>query len=322
MKLYAGDTWIPTDTLTECITTEKINCAGSLKFSVTRNFAPILQDKTIITLIDGEETVFRGRVLSAVQRTAMPMAVVCEGELAFFNDSTAVGTIHGEIDDVISTLISVHNTRVAEWQQITEGNLNASGTEYSIGDQGKRVKTMELIQKAVEMEPNYFINFDGGVMNFQSRSMLNGQEIRFGENLISFQREHRYDDIFTRIYAYGTTQTGEKIKLDNPIDADAIYISKYGIIAKRIDVNADTTAELTRLARAALCIDHHDNIKIEAFDRHFLDSSIPRFRPRAVRVKSYPDNFDGAVILTEVTQDWLHPEKNKIQIGTTVRMIG
>ena len=324
MELYAGDTWIPTDTLTECITTEKINCAGSLKFSATRNFAPILQDKTIITLIDGDETVFRGRVLSAVQRTAMPLNVVCEGELAFFNDSTVVGAFHGEIENVISELIELHNSRTGAWQHITEGDLNSGGTEYVVGEAGKRVKTIEMLQNAIAFESNHFLFFENGTLNYDrinSQRYINRQEIIFGENLISFQREHRYDDIVTRVYAYGTTQSGEQFKLDNPVDADAAYIEQYGIIAKRIDVNAESVAELTRIAQSALCVAHYDNIKIEAFDRHWIDSSIPRFRPRATYVRSYPDNFNSMVIIREVTQDWLHPEKNKIQVGTQVKLV-
>lgn len=323
MKLYAGDTWIPTDTLTECVTTEKINCAGSLKFSVTRNFAPILQDKTIITLIDGDETVFRGRVLSAVQRTAMPLNVVCEGELSFFNDSMAVVYMRDEIENVISTLIDLHNERTSEWQHITEGILNSSGIVYTVGEH-KRMKMMELLKKAIENEPDFFLFFENGELNYDnitSPALFNRQEIRFGENLISFQREHRYDGIVTRVYAYGTTQSGEQFKLDNPVDADATYIEQYGIIAKRIDVNAESVAELTRIAQNALCVAHYDNIKIEAFDRHWIDSSIPRFRPRATYVRSYPDNFNSMVIIREVTQDWLHPENNKIQVGTQVKLV-
>lgn len=316
MELYAGETWIPNDTLTECVTTEKINCAGSLKFTVTTGFDRILADKTIITLLDGAETVFRGRVLSAVQKTASPMSAVCEGELAFFNDSTVVGAFHGEIEDIISRLIELHNSRTDSWQHITEGRLNSAGMEYTVGETGKRVKTMELLQKAIAMEPECFLFFENGELNYDSLSMpnyFNQQQIVFGENLISFRREQRFDDIVTRIYAYGTTQNGEQIRLDNPVDADADAIARYGIIAKRIDVTADTTAELERAARAALCLNHRNIIEIEAFDRHWIDKTVPRFRPRCVRVISQPDGFDGYAVIREVKQDWLNPSKNAIK---------
>lgn len=332
MKLYAGDTWIPTDTLTECITTEKINCAGSLKFSVTRNFAPILQDKTIITLIDGDETVFRGRVLSAVQRNAMPMAVVCEGELAFLNDTmnfviteqgtpAIIGCMRGRADYIIPRILSIHNEQSETWQHITAGIILRRDITFTVGEVGKLAKNMDLLKQVVNMEPNFFINFDNDVLNFSRIDTLNGQKIMYGENMISFQREHRYDDIVTRVFAYGTTQSGEKFKLDYPVDADAQYIEQYGIIAKRIDVNAENVAELTRIAQDALCVAHNNTVKIEAFDRHFIDSSIPRFRPRSVIVDSYPDNYYGILTINEVTQDWLHPENNKIQVGTQVKLV-
>lgn len=324
MELYAGDTWYPNDILTKCITTEKLNCAGSLEFGVTSNFAPILEDKKIITLTDGEETVFRGRVLSAARKTVGEMSVLCEGELAFFNDSTVVGTFHGEIEDVISRLIELHNSRTGTWQHIAEGDLNSSGTEFIVGESGKRVRTMEMLQNAIAMEPDFFLFFANGELNYDFLNhprYMNQQEIVFGENLISFRRERRFDDIVTRVYAYGTTQEGEHIKLDNPVDADPDAIARYGIIAKRIDVNADTTAELTQLARSALCTQHSENIEIEAFDRHWIDKSIPRFRPRAVVVKSPPDGFTGTVIIREVRQDWLNPGKNTIKIGTTRKIV-
>lgn len=324
MELYVGDTWYPNDILTKCITTEKLNCAGSLEFGVTSNFAPILEDKKIITLTEGEETVFRGRVLSAARKTVGEMSVLCEGELAFFNDSTVVGTFHGEIEDIVSRLIELHNSRTAAWQHIAEGDLNSSGTEFIVGESGKRVRTMEMLQNAIAMEPDFFLFFANGELNYDFLNhprYMNQQEIVFGENLISLRRERRFDDIITRVYAYGTTQEGEHIRLDNPVDADADAIAQYGIIAKRIDVNADSTAELTQLARSALCTQHSENIEIEAFDRHWIDKSIPRFRPRAVVVKSPPDGFTGTVIIREVRQDWLNPGKNTIKIGTTRKIV-
>lgn len=324
MELYVGDTWYPNDILTKCITTEKLNCAGSLEFGVTSNFAPILEDKTIITLTDCDETVFRGRVLSTARKTIGEMAVVSEGELSFFNDSMAVGSFRGEIEDVISNLITLHNSRTDTWQHIAEGDLNSSGTEFIVGESGKRVRIMELLQSAVSMEPDGFLFFENGELNYDAISSpryMNQQKIVFGENLISLRRERRFDDIVTRVYAYGTTQEGEHIKLDNPVDADPDAIARYGIIAKRIDVNADTTAELTQLARSALCTQHSESIEIEAFDRHWIDKSIPRFRPRAVVVKSPPDGFTGTVIIREVRQDWLNPGKNTIKIGTTRKIV-
>ena len=316
MELYVGDTWYPNDVLTQCVCTEKINCAGSLEFTVTSGFDQILADKAIITLEDDGETVFRGRVLSAIRRAAAPMSVVCEGELAFFNDSTAVGSFRGEIEDVISNLIEIHNSRTDTWQHIAEGDLNSSGVEYIVGESGKRVKTMELLQSAVAMEPDRFLFFENGELNYDhisSPRYINRQEIEFGDNLISFRRKRRCDDIVTRVYAYGTTQEGEHFKLDDPVDADAAAIARFGIIAKRIDVNADTTDELEQLARAALCTEHQDTIEIEAFDRHWVDKTIPRFRPRAVIVRSQPDGFIGTAIISEVKQDWLNPSKNTIQ---------
>ena len=324
MELYSGDTWYPNDILTKCITTEKLNCAGSLEFGVTSNFAPILEDKKIITLTEGEETVFRGRVLSAARKTVGEMSVLCEGELAFFNDSTVVGTFHGEIEDIVSRLIELHNSRTDTWQHIAEGDLNSSGTEFIVGESGKRVRTMEMLQNAIAMEPDFFLFFANGELNYDFLNhprYMNQQEIVFGENLISLRRERRFDDIVTRVYAYGTTQEGEHIRLDNPVDADADAIAQYGIIAKRIDVNADSTAELTQLARSALCTQHSESIEIEAFDRHWIDKSIPRFRPRAVVVKSPPDGFTGTVIIREVRQDWLNPGKNTIKIGTTRKIV-
>lgn len=319
MELYVGDTWYPSDTLTACVTAEKLNCAGSLEFGVTSNFAPILEDKKIITLTDGEETVFRGRVLSAARKTVGEMSVLCEGELAFFNDSTVVGTFHGEIEDIVSRLIELHNSRTAAWQHIAEGDLNSSGTEFIVGESGKRVRTMEMLQNAIAMEPDFFLFFANGELNYDATSSLrymNRQEIVSGENLISFRRERRFDDIVTRVYAYGTTQEGEQFKLDNPVDASAAAIAQYGIIAKRIDVNADTPEELEQLARSALCTAHQENIEIEALDMHWIDKSVPRFRPRAVIVRSQPDSFTGTAVIREVRQDWLHPGKNTIRIGT------
>ena len=314
MELYVGDTWFPTDSLTDLTTTATACKAGSLKLSCTGGFDRITADRQIIRLTDGSETVFRGRVLSASRKTAGVMSVVCEGELSFLNDSMTAGTERtGEAGALMRSLLAEHNANVSAFQQLSEGTMASHYIITVKGSTDDEVPSMEIANRITE-ESGIWVSADNGVLNLRGIP-LNAQEIRYGENLVSFRREMRFDDIVTRIYAYGEDSEGNRITMDVPYVQDDAAIAQYGIIAKCMTFRANSAAELERKARAALCTMHRMTVTVEAVDMHWKDASVPRFRPGNVHIISPPDDFDGILTLQEVTQDWLHPGKNTIRIG-------
>lgn len=314
MELYVGDTWFPTEYLTALTTTSSENKAGTMKLSCINGFDMITADKQIIRLADGSDTVFRGRVLSASRKTTGAMSVVCEGELAFLNDSMIKGTERtGYSGDLMRTLLENHNANVSEFQQLIAGTITQANTVTVKGSTDDEVPTMELASQIAENSGVMLYTVNG---ELQLRAApLNTQEIRFGENLISFQRELHVDDIITRVYAYGKNSSGDRITMTVPYVQDDNAVSEYGIISKCMTFRANSASELERKARAALCTSHRMDVQIEAVDMHWKDASVPRFHLGNVHIISQPDNFDGVLKLREVTQDWLHPGKNTIRIG-------
>ena len=324
MELYVGDTWYPNDILTELVTTETANKAGSLNFSCIRGFDAVTAEKQIVRMIDGSDTVFRGRVLTASRKTVGVMTVVCEGELAFFNDSMTKGTTRtGYSGNLLRYLLNEHNGNVSDYQQLTAGIIYNGNSITVKGSDTDEVPTMELIAKIAEAS-GLIISTENGSLNLRGAT-LNRQKIQFGENLISFKQEQRKDDIFTRIYAYGEDSEGNRITLYHllgvPYVEDAEAIAQYGVIAKRVNFPAESEQELERKARAELRRSHSVNITIEALDLHWKDSTVPRFRVGNVQIISPPDDYNGVLMLHEVRQDWLNPGKNTIKIGTTRKIV-
>lgn len=325
MELYAGDTWIPPEYLTALKTTESFSRAGSMQLSCIGGVEALTSEKQIITMQDGGETVFRGRVLTAVRKTVGEMQLVCEGDLAFFNDSMTKGNARtGTPAALMQSLLADHNANVAEWQRLSAGTFSGLTNQITIkGDIDDEVPIMELVGQIAEqvdlyLNPPLMLYTSNAAVNLAG-TRWNQQGIQFGENLISFKRESRYYETVTRIYAYGEDSEGNRITLDSllgvPYVESETAIARFGIISKCMNFDAETAEELAAKARSRLREYNTETITIEALDLHWKNNAVPRFRPGFVTIDSMPDQFHDTLLLREVTQDWLNPGKNQIKIS-------
>ena len=107
--------------------TVELNKAGSLTFVLPPNnvmYDSIQKLKTIITVMQDEDEVFRGRVLHDEKDFYNRKDVYCEGELSFLLDSIQRPySFQGNIPDLFKQFINNHNSQVDSWKQFTIGEI-------------------------------------------------------------------------------------------------------------------------------------------------------------------------------------------------------
>ena len=93
------------------------NTAGSFEFSILPkhpHYEEVNELTSVITAYDGDEEIFCGRVVEITKDLYNRKKVICEGELAYFNDSIQRParyqglTVRGYLE----TLVNIHNQQV------------------------------------------------------------------------------------------------------------------------------------------------------------------------------------------------------------------
>lgn len=110
--------------------TVELNKAGSLTFILPPNnvmYDSIQKLKTIITVYQDTEEVFRGRVLHDEKDFYNRKNVYCEGELSFLLDSVQRPySFTGDIPELFIKFINAHNEQVEKEKQFNVGSITVT----------------------------------------------------------------------------------------------------------------------------------------------------------------------------------------------------
>ena len=110
--------------------TVELNKSGSLSFILPPSnvmYDSIQKLKTIITVMQDNEEIFRGRVLHDEKDFYNRKNVYCEGELSFLLDSIQRPyTFQGDIPALFRKFINNHNEQVETEKQFTVGNITVT----------------------------------------------------------------------------------------------------------------------------------------------------------------------------------------------------
>ena len=105
--------------------TVELNKAGSLTFLLPPNnvmYDRIQKLKSVVTVLQDNEEIFRGRVLHDTRDFYNRKDVYCEGELSFLLDSIQRPyNLTGSFSDMFTQLINTHNEQVDEFKRFTVG---------------------------------------------------------------------------------------------------------------------------------------------------------------------------------------------------------
>lgn len=324
----------------------ELNKTGSFSFVIFPdhpNFNRLRKMKSIIIVYQGDDVIFRGRILDTEEGFYNQVQVTCEGELAFLIDSiirpysSQENPWVGTPEEYLQKLINEHNSQVDEYKHfrvgivnVPTGNSTGNITRY---DTDYNTAWKLLSEKLVGSLGGYLsvrYEEDGNYIDYLSDfNVLSNQKITFGKNLLDIKKTTKGDDIVSAIIPLGAKAEGDSSRTtiadvndgqDYIFDQDAV--DTYGWVFKTVVWDEITDpARLKKEAEEYLAsmAKLTSSIEFTAADLSGIEN-VNAFRlGRYVTVKDKRHGFDDSLdfLIKKLSIDILNPTNNKLTVGTT-----
>lgn len=323
------------------------NTAGSFEFSILPkhpHYEEVNELTSVITAYDGDEEIFCGRVVEITKDLYNRKKVICEGELAYFNDSIQRParyqglTIRGYLE----TLVNIHNQQVKNQGIDKTFKVGA----VTVQDKNDYIYKYTNWESTLEVIKTDLLKTYGGYLRIRKENGVryldyladypntNTQVIEFGSNLLDFTHDMVASDIVTAVIPLGARL--EDVTEVEGLDAyltikdvnggvDYVYsqeaVKSYGWIFKTVkwdDVHvADNLLKkgkeyLTDIQFAQI------TLTVSAVDLHMLHVDMERIKVLdEIRVTSSPNGLDRFFPVSEMTIYLDKPSNNKLTLGTS-----
>lgn len=322
--------------------TLELNKVGSFTFTMYQNhpmYARMKKLKSIITVKRDDALIFRGRILNDTEGWYKEKKVECEGELAFLIDSIQRPyTWQGDVAGLFGKFIESHNSQVDADHQFKIGNVTVTDpNNYLPRSDSTYLTTWDSItKKLIEPLGGYLMvrhETDGVYIDYLAKlDGLTTQEIKFGENLLDFEKQIKGDEIVTGIIPLGKKADDSEERLtiasvndgkDYLIDDEAA--ERYGkiFVTQTWDDVTDAT-NLKNKASVALAdlVKTSVSLTLTAVDLSNINKTIMSFRlGTSVKVKSKPHDIDDYFLVNKLSLDLLKPQNDKLTLGATYKTL-
>lgn len=303
-------------------------------------YASIVRMVTDISVQKDGEEIWAGRVLSESEDFYRNRILYCEGELAYFNDSTQLPAEYSgmSVRGYLERLIAVHNSKVAANRRFTLGAVTVVDknfpTYYTNHD-----KTMAVFNALVEQYGGHLrVRKVNGVRYLDYLAEYPdtcSQVIQFGSNIIDFTKQWDSTEFATVIVPLGNRLEDSPIEaLDAYLTVESVNhgsmyvqsneaVAVYGWIEKAVTWDdVSDPAVLLEKAKAYLSDIQFDNMELElsALDLHYLDVDVEAVKLLdEIRVISRPHGLDRMFPVTKLEIPLDSPEQTQFKLGTTVK---
>lgn len=323
------------------------NTAGSFEFSILPkhpHYEEVNELTSVITAYDGDEEIFCGRVVEITKDLYNRKKVICEGELAYFNDSIQRParyqglTVRGYLE----TLVNIHNQQVKNQGIDKTFKVGA----VTVQDKNDYIYKYTNWESTLEVIKTDLLKTYGGYLRIRKENGVryldyladypntNTQVIEFGSNLLDFTHDMVASDIVTAVIPLGARL--EDVTEVEGLDAyltikdvnggvDYVYsqeaVKSYGWIFKTVkwdDIHvADNLLKkgkeyLTDIQFAQI------TLTVSAVDLHMLHVDMERIKVLdEIRVTSSPNGLDRFFPVSEMTIYLDKPSNNKLTLGTS-----
>ena len=321
------------------------NAAGSLTMTVpTSNvgYSLIERMKTDITVYKNGEEIWSGRVLTEDMDFWNNRLLYCEGELAFFNDSTQPQAEYHDITvrGFLQTLVNIHNAKVSENRRFTLGAVTVTDSNNSLYRYTNYEKTMECInEKLIDRLGGHIrIRNERGVRYLDYLAdypNTNSQVIEFGKNLMDFTKKWDMAEFATVILPLGNRLeespiealeaclTVESVNDGSKYVASASAVENYGWIEKVVHWDdVSTPSVLLSKAQRYLSEIQFDEMVIElkALDMSYLDIQSEEIKLLdEVKVISRPHGMNRYFPVSKLEIPLDKPEDTVFTLGDKIR---
>lgn len=206
---------------------QAVNSHGSLSFKVlptNPEYGSIRKLMTVVTVHDGDDLIFRGRVIETTQDIDGIVSVYCEGELAFLCDSVHTPFVYGGSTatpgDLFRRLIANHNAYTTSIDNSNREKLFTVG-QVTIPARKGYTYSADTARSTWDLLIDGLINQLGGYL--RTRHADDGttyidyladytgtaqQTVEYGKNLLSLEDGIVGGDIITVLLPYGRQAGG------------------------------------------------------------------------------------------------------------------
>ena len=319
------------------------NAAGSLVMTLPPQnvgYSTINRLTTDISVQKDGVELWSGRVLQENKDFYNNRVLYCEGELAFFNDSTQPPGEHAglSVRAYMERLINVHNSKVPANRQFRLGAVTVVDTNYPTYYTNYE-KTIAIFNSLVEAYGGHLrvrkVNGVRYLDYLKDYPDTCSQVIQFGTNLIDFTRKWDSTEFSTVIVPLGNRLDDSPIEaLDayltvESVNQGSMYVQSdaamaaYGWIEKTVTWNdVSDPAVLLEKAKEYLKDIQFDNMELElsALDLHYLDVDVEAVNLLdEIRVISFPHGLDRLFPVTKLEIPLDNPDQTQFKMGDTVQ---
>lgn len=319
------------------------NAAGSLVMTLPPQnvgYSTINRLTTDISVQKDGVEFWSGRVLQENKDFYNNRVLYCEGELAFFNDSTQPPGEHAglSVRAYMERLINVHNSKVPANRQFRLGAVTVVDTNYPTYYTNYE-KTIAIFNSLVEAYGGHLrvrrVNGVRYLDYLKDYPDTCSQVIQFGTNLIDFTRKWDSTEFATVIVPLGNRLDDSPIEaLDayltvESVNQGSMYVQSdaamaaYGWIEKTVTWgDVSDPAVLLEKAKEYLKDIQFDNMELElsALDLHYLDVDVEAVNLLdEIRVISFPHGLDRLFPVTKLEIPLDNPDQTQFKMGDTVQ---
>ena len=319
------------------------NGAGSLSMKLPPmnvGYSSIVRMITDISVQKDREEIWAGRVLSESKDFWNNRDLYCEGEMAFFNDSSQPPAEYSglSVRAYLERLIAVHNSKVTPNRRFTLGAVTVVDKNFPTYYTNYE-KTMAILNALVEQYGGHLrVRKVNGVRYLDYLAEYPdtcSQVIQFGSNLIDFTRKWDSTEFATVIVPLGNRLDDSPIEaLDAYLTVESVNqgsmyvqsneaVAAYGWIEKTVTWDeVSDPAVLLEKAKTYLTDLQFDNLELElsALDLHYLDVNTEAVKLLdEIRVISRPHGLDRMFPVKKLEIPLDNPEQTQFTLGDSVK---
>lgn len=321
--------------------TKELNKVDTLEFTIPttgKGYDMIQKLKSVITVKDGDEIIFKGRCLNIEQDFYNQRQFSCEGVLGYLNDSVLrpYSFSTDTPGNIFKYYIEEHNEVVDADKQFTVGNISSMQSDQIVRDSNLYPTTLDEIQdKLIESYGGYVIpRYGDGVVYLDYRARSggdNGQVIQFGKNLLDLSQFMDASEVKTVLVPLGASTGGEEapgqethVTIKSVNDGKDYVESASGIaLFGRIetcegwdDITEPANLLTAAQARMTELIAESVTLELSAIDLSMLDVDVDRIRLGEYnRVLSIPHSLDDYFQCSRITLDLSDPRQSSYTFG-------
>ncbi len=336
------------------------NTAGTLEITLPVGNAGYdklkrLSSEIVVKRYDDE--IWAGRIISEKKNFQNSRILNCEGELAYFNDTTQPPTEYDEytVYNFIEALLKLHNSKVTNDKQFEMGVITVTA-EDPISVVTNDEITLEIISEHlidkfgghIRIRRSY--DEDGILHRFfdylEDYPNTNGQVIRFGQNLLDFTCNWDVSEYATVIMPRGTQlDISENPSIDTYLDVSGateevqspyshpsesryvfndVAVETYGRIEVVVDWD-DITDPNELLQKAVKYLEEEQFedmvIEVSAVDLRYLSKDVqPINLLDEVRCISHPHGMNKLFAVTELSIQLDNPTNSTYTLSDTEKV--